>query len=118
MIVVAPRKDGTLPWEVDHPTLEELAALLRQPDWQRDGLCREPAYAAVNFFPTKGENQRPALACCAKCLVRSECLAFAQSFEGSNNEMHGVWGGTTARERKLLRKQRRAAQRGESLDAA
>lgn len=42
-------------------------------------------------------------AICATCPVRARCLEFGLG------EEHGVWGGTTERERRNLRRQRRAA---------
>ena len=41
---------------------------------------------------------------CAECPVRSECLEHALYSEDGN---HGVWGGTTPRERKVMRRRRK-----------
>ena len=54
------------------------------------------------FFPERGEPLRQVKAVCAGCEVRSECLA-----EGLH-ERFGVWGGTSERERRALRRQARA----------
>ncbi|MFN2390310.1 MAG: WhiB family transcriptional regulator, partial [Actinomycetota bacterium] len=40
---------------------------------------------------------------CSSCPVRSECLE--QALVG--NEPYGIWGGTSARERRSLRRQRK-----------
>jgi WhiB family redox-sensing transcriptional regulator len=41
------------------------------------------------FFPGPGESADPAIAICAACPVRAECLALARA----NGERFGVWGG-------------------------
>jgi WhiB family redox-sensing transcriptional regulator len=40
-----------------------------------------------------------AKAICARCPVRSECLQFALT----THQVHGVWGGTSEEERRMLR---------------
>jgi WhiB family transcriptional regulator, redox-sensing transcriptional regulator len=53
-----------------------------------------PTYRA--FFPPGGASTAAnARAICARCSVRSECLAYARSFDDTS----GVWAGTTERER-------------------
>ncbi|MBK6857778.1 MAG: WhiB family transcriptional regulator [Microthrixaceae bacterium] len=70
--------------------------------WQDRGACRgaDPDL----FFPTKNRTAHAAKRICAVCEVRAECLAYA-----IDNEPLGVWGGMSPRERRTLRKQRRAA---------
>ena len=84
----------------DPHTLEELAA--ERPAFMSDALCRE--HPEISWFPERGEDARPAKAVCAACLVRDECLAFAATF--ALNELQGIWGGLSGRER---RQQRRTA---------
>jgi hypothetical protein len=50
------------------------------------------------FYPEHGESARPARQVCAACPVRKPCLDYALS----NQITHGVWGGLTVRERRLL----------------
>ena len=69
-------------------------------DWQADGSCLE--HVDINFFPLQGEDCRDAKAICAGCLVRVECLQFAVD----TGQWHGIWGGTSAEERRRLRKLR------------
>jgi WhiB family transcriptional regulator, redox-sensing transcriptional regulator len=57
------------------------------------------------FFPDRGESLEPAKAVCAECVVRDECLEFALAA----GERFGVWGGTSERERRRIRRQRRTA---------
>src|SRR5688572_17512632 len=84
-----------LPWRSDKPSFEEW---LQPPSWQRDALCAH--YPDVNFFVDRGESTVAAKAICRLCPVRAECLDFAVS----NGEKFGIWGGTSERERRHLRK--------------
>jgi WhiB family redox-sensing transcriptional regulator len=79
-------------------TLDEL---LQRPAWHADAACRE--HPEISYYPTVGNDTRPAKAICAGCLVRNECLATAIE----RNDGHGISGGTSVKERKALR--RRAA---------
>jgi len=73
--------------------------------WQDEALCAgmDPDL----FFPERGdmETVNAAKAVCAGCPVRSECL------ELGIHEKFGIWGGTTERERRILRRSRRSAER-------
>jgi WhiB family redox-sensing transcriptional regulator len=53
------------------------------------------------FFADKGKwvDTFKAKTVCARCHVSAECLAYALQ----NDEMHGVWGGTTPEQRKRFR---------------
>lgn len=69
-------------------------------------LCRE--IGIEFFFPEDGKrgngNETYVLArkICANCPVREECLEW-----GIQHESHGMWGGTTPHERKLIRRKRK-----------
>lgn len=70
--------------------------------WQTQALCRgmDPAL----FFPERGHHDddcRAALAVCAECPVTTQCL------EENLHESDGVWGGTTGRQRRVIRRERR-----------
>lgn len=67
----------------------------------RDALCRE--YPELNWFPERGKPAEQQRAVCRRCPVSDECLGYAL---GDN---HGIWGGTSARERRKLRKDKSAA---------
>lgn len=69
--------------------------------WQEQGLCAQVGWAA--FFPEKGEPAEAAKRICAGCGVRAECLEYALT----ERIAEGVWGGTTERERRKIRRQRR-----------
>lgn len=77
---------------------------LDRPPWHADALCRE--YPEARFFPAKGEHGvvRAARLVCGRCLCRDECLAFALA----DSTLVGVWGGTTARQRAVMRREVRA----------
>lgn len=67
-----------------------------------------PAYHAraactgtgVDFFADSGPGMAKARAICATCPVNTECLDHALR----NHEHHGVWGGTSERQRVVLRR--------------
>ncbi len=69
------------------------------PPWTLDALCAQTD--PEEFFPDKGGSVgvEAAKAICRRCLVTAECLDYALT----NNEDHGVWGATTARQRRKLR---------------
>ena len=67
-------------------------------DWMRDGLCAQTD--PEEFFPGKGSDTRPAKAVCAGCPVLDECRTYALGRPG----LSGIWGGTSERERKALRR--------------
>lgn len=71
------------------------------PYWAERGLCR--AYRNVDFFPARGESTVPAKAVCADCPVAAICLEVALR----NMEKYGIWGGTSEKERRVLRRERR-----------
>lgn len=57
------------------------------------------------FFPEKGAPMTATRAVCAACAVREDCLEYALV----NAEKFGVWGGTSEKERRAMRKARREA---------
>ena len=84
-------------------TFDEPGDLFASPAFMDLGSCRgmDPDI----FFPDRGESLAPAKAVCAECIVRDECLEFALD----QGERFGVWGGTSERERRKLRRARREA---------
>lgn len=67
--------------------------------WTARGACR--GVGAAQFFTERGEATRPAKAVCATCPVTAECLDYALR----NKEKFGVWGGTSERERRKMRRE-------------
>lgn len=56
------------------------------------------------FFPDKGGSLLDAIAICAGCPVRLQCLDDALAYESQPGvDTYGVWGGLTAEQRKALR---------------
>lgn len=84
----------------------DLAALLDALDWpdfRVAGVCAETDPEI--FFPEKGEGGkvRQARRLCASCDVREACREYAIQ----RGEPYGIWGGTTADERRRIRAERR-----------
>ena len=74
--------------------------LLQPVDWQANARCAE--VDPEIFFPERGGSSKAARAVCAQCEVRDKCLEYALN----NKEQFGIWGGTSERERRRLRKER------------
>jgi WhiB family redox-sensing transcriptional regulator len=69
-------------------------------DWMATGNCAEKPPSL--FFPSDGVGVEVAKRVCTDCPVRSQCLEYALD----NRIDHGVWGGTSERERRRLLKAR------------
>jgi WhiB family redox-sensing transcriptional regulator len=78
-------------------------ASIRPAAWWDAARCR--GTDAALFFPPEedGEDVRDATAICSGCPVARECLEWALD----TDEQFGVWGGTTPRERRRLKRLRR-----------
>ena len=74
------------------------AAIERQPDtaWRTRGVCQ--TVDPETFFPAPTDPPDAAVALCGTCAVQGPCLAWALEA----GDCHGVWGGTTARERRAM----------------
>jgi WhiB family redox-sensing transcriptional regulator len=74
-----------------------------RPEWMDNKhlACRK---SPELFFPdnTESAKQNKAIAICLGCPYRLHCAEYAIT----NYEDHGVWGGTTARERQRIRRAR------------
>lgn len=66
--------------------------------WQAMARCVE--VDPEIFFPERGGSSKAARAVCGECTVRQECLLYALA----NREQFGIWGGTSERERRRLRR--------------
>ena len=77
----------------------QITTVQRPPQWHEQANC-----AGVDpelFFPETGRKtkaSRQAKKICFRCDVRNECLQWALD----NNEVHGVYGGTTPEQRKQI----------------
>ncbi len=64
--------------------------------WRTRGTCR--TVDPETFFPAPNEPSAGAVALCGTCDVQGPCLAWALRA----GDCHGVWGGTTPRERRAM----------------
>jgi WhiB family transcriptional regulator, redox-sensing transcriptional regulator len=72
-------------------------------NWMARGNCRfEPP---ATFFPSDGVGVELAKRICGTCAVREQCLEYALD----NRIDHGVWGGTSERQRRRMLKKRKAS---------
>jgi WhiB family redox-sensing transcriptional regulator len=90
-------------------SVEQLAGT-RPPRLWADAACRD--LPADWFHPARGETTSEARAVCAACTVRADCLRWAIT----NNERFGVWGGTSERERRRIKRRLAGGQPTPELD--
>jgi WhiB family transcriptional regulator, redox-sensing transcriptional regulator len=83
----------------DQDAVQYLAELMRRPVWMDEAACR--GVDTDLFFPGLGESTLPAKAICSGCPVSADCLMYAM--EGDSHDDFGVWGGTSAKQRRQLR---------------
>jgi WhiB family redox-sensing transcriptional regulator len=69
--------------------------------WMAEGKCAE--LPPETFFPSDGVGVNVARAICSDCPQQAPCLEYALT----NRIDHGVWGGTSERERRRILKRRR-----------
>lgn len=67
--------------------------------WRHRGSCRTHPDPDLWFSGENTPGQRQAAAICRDCPVARPCLAYALAVPG----LHGIWGGTTPRQRTRLR---------------
>lgn len=69
-----------------------------RPHWHHRAACRglDPDL----FFPGRGQSTTEARAVCAGCPVRQPCRDFAVT----NGERFGIWGQTSERQRRSIRR--------------
>jgi WhiB family redox-sensing transcriptional regulator len=72
-------------------------------NWMGQGNCRD--HPPSTFFPSDGVGVELARRICATCPVQAPCLEYALR----NRVDHGVWGGTSERERRRIARSRRLA---------
>lgn len=80
--------------------------------WVFRGACRGADNPEL-FFPRGTDllairQAQRAKSYCGRCPVRDECLRYALASE----QTHGIWGGTTAEERRELARTTRGTMRG------
>jgi WhiB family redox-sensing transcriptional regulator len=67
--------------------------------WQTDAACTD-TFPDL-WFPDAGGNDHAARAICGRCSVAASCLKYAID----NGEEFGMWGGVSAHERRVMRRQ-------------
>jgi len=72
-------------------------------EWMADGNCSRVPPAT--FFPSDGVGVEMARKICDNCTVKAPCLEYALV----NRIDHGVWGGTSERERRRILRHRRVS---------
>src|SRR5271154_4694377 len=70
-----------------------------RPEWQHLAACASEGKTTAMFFPTVGQDARPAYRICEGCPVKAECLAFALE----HRITVGIWGGVSERQRRTMR---------------
>jgi len=73
--------------------------------WMARGNCAEQSPSL--FFPSDGVGVEVAKKVCADCPVKELCLEYALE----NRIDHGVWGGTSERERRRILRSRNGLRR-------
>jgi WhiB family transcriptional regulator, redox-sensing transcriptional regulator len=106
------------------PRPQEVAAARRDPRliravterhdnaWRTRGVCQ--TVDPETFFPVPMAPADVAIELCGRCPVAGACLAWALSV----GDCHGVWGGTTARERRAMLVAWRTPEQAEELPYA
>lgn len=81
----------------------ELLRAMDVPRWDEGALCAQTDPEL--FFPEVGQTDlvRDARNICQQCPLLAECREYAVR----HGELHGIWGGTTERERRRIRMERR-----------
>jgi WhiB family redox-sensing transcriptional regulator len=75
---------------------------LQELPWLPHAECRNHPH--VDFFPMSHGGAMKAKAVCRVCPVRVECLTWALE-----HEFYGVWGGTSEKQRRTLRREKRVS---------
>lgn len=80
-----------------HAGVVPMTAASNDKTWRDQAACI--GMPESMFFIERGQSDKPAKAVCAGCPVIERCLQFALD----NGEQHGVWGGTSERQRRRMR---------------
>ena len=80
--------------------------------WREKALCQ--SIDPEVFFDDESSATSEAKTICAVCVTSQQCLRYALD----NNEQYGVWGGFTAAERRMIRRETVLVARSEALEPA
>lgn len=78
---------------------------MRFGDWTDEAKCKGSSTEA--FYPDQGSHATDVKKFCSDCPVRKQCLEAALATPPNND--FGIWGGTSAPQRKKIRRQMRRA---------
>lgn len=81
-------------------------------DWMPRGLCNDRPPSL--FFPSDGVGVEVAKRICAECPVKEPCREYALFHRID----HGVWGGTSERERRRILRSRRLEAAAETAEVS
>lgn len=85
----------------------DLLRFMDRAEWMADSNCRGSDPNLFFPHPTEFDVAAKAKAICRACDVQAECLAYAL-----NNNEDGIWGGTSERERRRIRRAAAGKARG------
>jgi WhiB family redox-sensing transcriptional regulator len=86
----------------------QILADVREMGWADRASCGE--VGGDEWFPEKGGSSRQAKKVCRGCEVRAECLQYALE----HDERWGIWGGTSERQRRTMRRSPNRQQRSKA----
>ena len=69
---------------------------MQKPDWSKANCVGTDT---ESFFPEPGDSMQAPLKVCSRCAIVNECFSYA-----IHHERHGIWGGSSANERKDYRR--------------
>ena len=78
-------------------------------EWKEEGKCK--SIDSRLFFSEIQSQIREALNACMNCCVKDQCRDYAIT-----NQEHGVWGGTTERQRRAILRRMRFERKSSSND--
>jgi WhiB family redox-sensing transcriptional regulator len=79
-------------------------------EWKEEGRCK--TIDSKIFFSEIQAHTREALNACMECRVKDECRDYAIA-----NQEHGVWGGTTERQRRAILRRMRFERKFSNYDS-
>lgn len=69
--------------------------------WWDQAACR--GAWSLGWFPPRGERTDDVMRICAACAVTAECVGHALGVVDGRREPLGVWGGSSERQRRVMR---------------
>lgn len=92
--------DSVSPVSVERTSSKVTQIPVSEDGWMSLSECADSAPGT--FFPSDGKGVEVAKRICERCVVKEDCLEYAIN----TRQDHGVWGGTSERERRRIIKRR------------